>query len=359
MRAMLLCAGLGKRMLPLTRSIPKPALPVLGRPMALESLRRLREHGVDRAVLNLHHLSEPMQSLLGDGGDSGLPRIVYTRETVILGTGGGIRNAAEFLRGAGPFLVVNSDFLADIDIEAAIDAHRQSGCVATLVLAEPREEYSIVEVDGRGRVVSIAGRPDPPSGEVAGRHLFTGFQILEEEILDRIPRDGASDIVRHVHMDLASEGRLGYYIHSGFWWEFGTLASFLEGSLALLGLPDERRGGIARTDPVHEIGDAVAAVGPGAEFHNAVELRGRVALGTACRIGEGTSIEDTIVMPEAWVGPGCRLRRTVLAPRVEVPAAFEVENAVLCLDPGPSDSGSETTLPPNTERRDGMLVRRL
>jgi len=113
MKAMLLAAGLGKRMLPLTRVLPKPAIPVLGRPIAAQILRRLAGGGVTHAVVNLHHKSERLRSVLADGADLGLKGLHYSDEETILGTGGGIGNVASELRGDGDFLVHNADFLSD------------------------------------------------------------------------------------------------------------------------------------------------------------------------------------------------------------------------------------------------------
>ena len=120
MKAMLLAAGLGTRMLPLTLTAPKPLLPVLGRAMARQTLRRLGGFGVEQAVLNLHHMPDRVREDLGEGAEDGLPRLSYTQEPQLLGTGGGIGNAAPHLRGDGAFVVCNGDFLADIDLDAAL-----------------------------------------------------------------------------------------------------------------------------------------------------------------------------------------------------------------------------------------------
>ncbi len=353
MKGMVLAAGLGERMLPLTLTVPKPALPVLGRPMILEILRQLVRNGATSVAVNLHHLPERLGQVLLEARNLGVEHLHLSSEEKILGTAGGLRHAARFLRGSGTILVRNADFLADVDIMRAAMAHRASGCLATLVLGPARPGYTVVEVDRAGRVLSLGGAPADPS-RVAGRRFFTGLHFIEEEVLDLIPARGASDIVRDVYRGLASEGRLGSFDHSGRWFDFGSPKDYLDGSLDLLELSSDTRAAMLETDPVRSIGQAIVALGPGADFHHGVEVHGRAAIGFAARVGEGSRVEDSLILDEAWVGPGCRLRRVIVGPGTELPAGFELEDAVVCGDVEP-----RVELPARTERRDGLLVRPL
>jgi NDP-sugar pyrophosphorylase family protein len=322
---MLLTAGFGLRMLPLTRTLPKPAMPVLGRPMVLQILERLERNGIGRAVLNLHHLPAQLRRVVEDAKGARLPEVLFTVEEEILGTAGGIGNAAHLLGGEGPILVRNSDFLADIDIQALLECHHRSGMQATLVLAPHRPGYSTVEIDREGLITSIPGRPDADPG-----FLFTGCQIIEESVLERIPAGVPSDIVRDVYQDLTAEGALGSYIHGGFWWEFGNPELLLAGSLALIELDEALRARIAICDPVRRLDSAIAAVGIGAKWHESARLRGRVALGASSSIGESASVEESILMPGAMVGDGCRLKRATLAPGARLQAGAVVEDELIC-----------------------------
>jgi hypothetical protein len=172
---MMLTAGVGERMLPLTLGVPKPALTVLGRPLVVQILNRLGRAGVDQAVLNLHHHPDVLRDLLErNGGCVDAPAIRFSLEETILGTGGGLRRAAPMLRDDGPIVVINGDFLADIDLPAALAHHRASGLPATLVLTSARPGYSEIEIDAAGRVLSLAGQPATDADRVAGRRLFTG-----------------------------------------------------------------------------------------------------------------------------------------------------------------------------------------
>lgn len=358
MKAMLLAAGRGERMLPLTLSLPKPALPVLGRPIALQLLRALRLQGVAKVVLNLHHLPDAVRRTVDAAEGPAFPGVFYSFEPLLLGTGGGLAKAAPLLRGEGPIVVSNSDFLADCDLTGALDTHRRSGLPATLVLAPERAGYSVVEIDAAGRVLSLAGKPAAPPGDVAGRFMFTGLHVIDESVLEPIPADRPSDIVVDVYRELAAARRLGAHVHRGFWWEFGRPALYLEGSRRLLDLPAERlRAVCAEHDSVHDLDRARAAVGPGVELHESARLGGRVALGFASKVESDAVVHDSVVMPEAWIGPGARLERVVVGPGVEIPAHARLRDVLVCGDPGPSVDG--TAMPPGVTRRNGLLLREL
>lgn len=327
---MVLAAGHGRRLRPLTATLPKPAIPVLGRPMITQILRRLARAGCDLAVVNLHHRPDVMRRTIEATADGGLPELVFSNERQIRGTGGGVRRAARWLRGDGPILVVNGDILCDVDFAAVLEAHRGGSHAATVVLAPSRDGYSVVETDADGNVVSLAGRPHADPRSVAGRWLFTGCSVLDEGLLDRLPPHRPSDLVVDLFRDLAARGELGSFVHEGFWWEFGSPRLYLDGSLRLI--DDDPPGALAAVehDPLDRRGDALCVVGPGAEIDPLARLRGRVAVGFAARVGDDAEVEDSIVMPEAWLGPGARIRRSIVGPGVEVPAGFEGSDVVIC-----------------------------
>jgi mannose-1-phosphate guanylyltransferase len=333
MNAMLLTAGKGVRMLPLSLTLPKPAIPVLGRPIATQILHRLARAGINRAVLNLHHLPDIVRGSIEGSTARGLPAIEFVYEEEILGTAGGIGNAASLLRGEGPILIHNGDFLSDIDLDAASNVHMRSGMAATLVLAPSRAGYPTVDVDRDGRVISLAGLPEVDNEQVAGSYLFTGCHLMDEHVLELMPAGRPSDMIRDVYRRLAGEGRIGSYLHRGFWWEFGSPELYLLGSLALLDLTEEHRQEIAPWDTVTTLDSAIASVGDGVRVGDGARIISRAVLGSASWIGVRARLEDTVVMPGASVGAGCRLRRAVIAPHAHLPDGMEVEEAIVCHRP--------------------------
>jgi NDP-sugar pyrophosphorylase family protein len=233
MKAMILAAGYGERLWPLTADRGKPALPVLGKPLVGYVAEYLANNGVTQAVVNLHHAPESVRAALGDGRQFGL-HLEYVYEPVILGTGGGLDNAGEHFADK-TFVVVNGKIITDIDLRAAIETHRESNALATLVLMENtnRERFSMVETRG-GLISRFAGMPSQnAAGEVP--LMFTGVHILEPRIFDYIPRGVFSDSVIDVYPKAMAAGeRIAAHVGAGMWYELSTLQRYLDISLALM-----------------------------------------------------------------------------------------------------------------------------
>ncbi|HEX4824637.1 MAG TPA: NDP-sugar synthase [Candidatus Polarisedimenticolaceae bacterium] len=352
MKAMLLAAGIGERMLPLTQTVPKPLIPVLGRPLAPQIIARLAAEGIEEAVVNVHHLPDELRHALGDGRLLGLNALDFSVESErLLGTGGGLKAAEAMLRGSGTILVRNADFLADISLASALRSHLRSGCLVTLVVVPHRPGYTPLTVGDDGRVVAFGSKKDKGG---SGRYLFTGYHLIEEEVLDRIPSGRPSDIVREVYFDLVAGGQLNAYVHDGFWWEFGEPHEYLEGSIRLVSMDPEARARLGNFDPVRTFDTATVAVGPGADLHaEHIRLRGTLAIGLGVMVGEHAVLEDSVVMPESWVGPGSSLTRCIVGPGTEIPIDFEAANAVIVAAPE-----GDMAVPMGAERIADLLVRR-
>ncbi len=221
MKAMLLAAGLGTRLRPLTETLPKPLLPVAGRPILEWNLLLLKRHGITEVIINLHHLGEQIVRALGDGAHLGL-RLAYSHEPTLQGTGGGIKQAAPFLKD-GPFLVLNGDTLSDCDLTALIAAHRASRALATLAVRDDPEAatWGPVTLDAHGRILQINGNPPlVEPGAALPACMFAGIHVMEQTVLNVIP-SGPGSII-DVYGSLLRQGRpLHGYRMSGYWSDIG------------------------------------------------------------------------------------------------------------------------------------------
>src|SRR5205085_531624 len=258
MRAMILAAGYGTRLWPLTIDRAKPAIPFMGRPLVGYVAEYLARYGFEEIVVNLHHRPESVRAALGDGARFGV-RFHYVSEPTILGTGGALDNARALLEG-GTFVVVNGKIATDINLDAALETHRRARALATLVLRANagRERYSRVQVRdgliagfGDGRASDNAGSADSTAqkekggggvsdarreGEGVGAPLmFTGIQVLDARIFEFIPRGVFSHTVTDVYMPAIARGeRVAAHLAEGSWHELSTVRRYLETSVALL-----------------------------------------------------------------------------------------------------------------------------
>jgi len=236
MRAMILAAGLGSRLRPLTDTVPKALVPVAGRPLIEYNLLLLKAYDIEDVVINLHHLGGKIHQALGDGSAYGL-RITYSPEDPILESGGGIKNAQSFLAG-DTFLVVNCDTIIDIDLHALIAAHRQTKSVATLVLRSDleAESYGLLETDASGRLRRIRGEPaERPITDPLSQYMFTGCQILEPRVFDFMPEVKPFSTTRETYVAMLRAGEpLFGFVHHGLWMTVDEAAAMARATQAIV-----------------------------------------------------------------------------------------------------------------------------
>ena len=311
MRAMILAAGYGTRLWPLTVDRAKPAIPFMGRPLVGYVAEYLAGYGFRDVVVNLHHRPESVRAALGDGSRFGV-RLHYVEEPVILGTSGAVDNARGLLEGE-TFVVINGKIATDIDLSAALETHRRRGALATLVLRPNprRERFSTVLVkdglvqgfgpapapasDNAGRARSREdARGDSPRGE-GDPLMFTGIQILEPRIFDYIPRGVFSHSTTEVYPKAIAEGeRVAAHVSEGMWYELSTIPRYLNISLELM------------------------------------RAEGReVELGEGSRVEEGADVRGAVLWEGVRVERGARARRAVLGVGVVVPAGETLEDVAV------------------------------
>lgn len=233
MRAMILAAGLGTRMRPLTETVPKALAPVAGRPLVAYALRFLHAQGIKHVVINLHHLGDTIRATLGDGSPYGV-QITYSPEDPLLETGGGIKNAQAFLDGE-TFVVLNCDAILDLDLAAVLDAHRRTQAIGTLVLRpDPKAaEYGLLEINAAGRVRRLRGEPAEVDEPVSA-YMFTGCQILEPRIFDFMPEEKPFSTTRETYPALLRTGEPLYgFVHTGPWMVVDTTEDIARATQAI------------------------------------------------------------------------------------------------------------------------------
>lgn len=309
MKAMVLAAGLGTRLKPITYGIPKPMVPVLDRPCMAHLLGLVARHGITDAVANLHYFPDTIREYFGDGSDFGV-NLQYNFEPVLAGTAGGVRAVKDLLTEDGePFLIISGDALTDIDLTALVARHKSSGGVATLTVKRVADtrEYGVVLHDDDGRITGFQEKPEP---EDALSDLGNcGIYVFSPEIFDYFPDADFVDWAQDVFPALLA-GDVPFYIHEieQYWNDVGSLRELREGTFdALSGALDLGIPGTGSPDGVHcatlgaldsaELVEGPVWIGTGVELGSGVKLHGPVVIGDNAKIGAGAAIRDSIVFP--------------------------------------------------------------
>jgi mannose-1-phosphate guanylyltransferase/mannose-1-phosphate guanylyltransferase/phosphomannomutase len=305
MKAMVLAAGLGTRLRPLTYEITKPMVPVLDRPVMEHILDMIERHPFDGVVANLHYFPETIREHFGE-------RISYRFEEELLGTAGGVRACAEFF-GDEPFLVISGDALTDIDLTAFAARHREAGGIATLAVKQVADtrEYGVVLHDADGRITGFQEKPAPE--EALSDLGNCGIYMFDPRIFDYFPERPFVDWAKDVFPALL-ENDVPFYIHEvdQYWNDVGSLGELRQGTF------DALRGELQLEMEGEQVRPGVTAVGP-SPLREDTDVDGDVWIGRDVKIGAGVRLMGPIVLGDgASVGDGAQLRESILFPGTEV-----------------------------------------
>ncbi|HEY0783772.1 MAG TPA: NDP-sugar synthase [Thermoanaerobaculia bacterium] len=310
-RALVLAAGLGTRLRPLTDSVPKPLLPVAGVPILGHTLLRLRALGCAAVAINLHHRGDTIRRHFG-ASFGGMP-LVYSEEPEILGTLGALHPLRDFLAAADPLLLVNGDSLCRWPLAQLVARHRASGARATLLLASrpaPAAFGGGVGIDGGGDIVSFR-RGDREARPVARRLVFAGAHVLAPDLLSRVG-PGPADIVSSLYTPLVAEGgRIATLVTDRRWHDLGTPERFLAAALDW-----------TRSSYVSDAADVK---------RGATIARSLIEAGAA--VEADARVRRSVLLPGARAGRGSRISGSILGPGVTVPPETEVSGRLLTADP--------------------------
>lgn len=339
---MILAAGVGSRLDPLTRNVPKPMVPILNRPVIEHIVDKLKKHGFTEIMVNLHYLGDVIKAHLGDGKKFGV-QIKYAQEDRLWGDAGSVKRAEEFLRD-GTFLVVGGDDISDIDLSRLLKYHKDKKALSTIALSlvDDPSEYGIVLMNEKGRITRFL---EKPKGEVIFSNTAnTGVYLFEPEVFDVIPRGISFGFGHNVFPQLLEQKKpLFGYLTSSYWRDVGNLQVYrrthndvLEGRVDLnIGLPQSRRyvwiGDNVEIDPSAEIGYPVA-IGHNVRIEAGAQLLENTIVGNNCVVESGATLRETILWDGAVVMRNTHLERCVVGNNCHVKSNAAVFDGVI-VDP--------------------------
>jgi mannose-1-phosphate guanylyltransferase len=316
--AVVLVGGMGTRLRPLTLSAPKPMLPTAGVPFLAHLLARIAAIGVTHIVLGTSYRAEVFEQYFGDGSSLGLD-IEYVHETEPLGTGGGIRNVADRLRG-DTVLIFNGDVLSGADLGALLQTHERTDADVTLYLTtvEDPRAFGCVPTDDEGMVTAFLEKdPEPVTNQInAGAYVFKRW------VVDSIPAGRPVSVERETFPDLLLTGaRVAGHVATSYWRDLGKPADFVAGSADLVrGLAPSP----ALPGPIGEY-----LVLPRATVSDEAKLSGGSTIGAGCSVGAGAVVEGSVLFDGASVAAGAVVRRSVVGYDAQIGVGALVEDAVV------------------------------
>ena len=342
MRVMILAAGLGTRLRPLTYVMPKPVAPVLNRPIVAWIADLIARHGFKEVVTNVSYLPEQIREVLGDGSQFGL-EVTYSEETEPLGTAGGVGKVRDFLSETDSFLIISGDALTDIDLAAMRKAHEQNverGAIATLATkrVEDTTQFGVAITDDEGRIQGFQEKPEP--AEALSDLANCGIYMFRKEIFDHFPPPdqkspagdedqppGFVDWAMDVFPSLL-DGDIPFFSHEidAYWNDIGSVGEFVQGNL------DALAGEVGIEPPSPEVSNGVFA-GGGSNL-DGVRVTAPVLIGPDAQVGEGASLQGPVVVGDGCsLGAGAMLRECVVLPGAQIPAGGLVVGGLYGIDP--------------------------
>jgi NDP-sugar pyrophosphorylase family protein len=313
-RALVLAAGVGTRLRPLTTEVPKPLAPVGGRPVIEHLLARLAGEGVDRAVVNLHWMADRIVARL-DGGDDFGVELAWSHEEQLLGTAGAIKGARGLL-GEGDVMVLSGDGLHDVALREVARRHRESGAAATITvrrLPQP-ETCALVALDEAGMVTRFVEKPPPEQvfTDLASIGIYC-FSPAARELVG----DGPCDIARDLIPALLERGMPVAAFHTHAWWsDIGTLGDLTAANLAVVG------GDVRTALPAQHTGSVGVQLYAGTRVAHGAVLEAPVAAGPGAVIGAGAHVHGAVILPGAVVPPGTVVAGGIFGDPAAVAAAW-------------------------------------
>jgi len=314
MRAMIMAAGVGSRLMPLTAEIPKPMVPVANRPLMENILEVLARHGITEIIANLHCHGQVIKGHFGDGSRFGV-NLLYSEEEELLGTAGGVKRCQWFLDDT--FVVMSGDALTDVNLTELVEAHKRNGALATIALRpmEEVEHYGVVITGENGLIQSFQEKPK--RHEALSNLVNTGIYVFEPEIFDYIPEEQFYDFGRQVfpHLVRVNAPFYGHAI-ARYWCDVGDIEAYRQAHRDVLEGRVEYavRGQLLKGT----LGVTSILIGEGAELGRGVSMRGCVVIGPGCRIGDGAVLEDAVIWGDTVVGKRATVTKSVIASRCHI-----------------------------------------
>ncbi|MGB9856657.1 MAG: sugar phosphate nucleotidyltransferase [Dictyoglomaceae bacterium] len=321
MKALILAGGKGVRLLPLTKILPKPMLPIANRPFLHYIIDLLKHYGIKEIVLSLGYKSEEIKKYFEDGEKFGV-KIYYVEESFPLGTAGAIKNAESFFEDT--FLIFNGDIMTDINLEHLINFHKNKKPLVTIALTKVDDpsSYGVIELDNEGKIKKFIEKPKKE--EAPTNFINAGIYVFEKEIFNFIPSGREVSLEREIYPLLLKENIPMYgFEYKGYWLDIGNLQKYLKANkdilLGKVKLPNinlERRNNVI--------------IGENVEIHPKAKIEGPIIIGDGTIISKDAEINSiSIIGKEVFIDKKAKIKESVIWDKAKIGENSYVENSVV------------------------------
>jgi len=319
MKAMIMAAGVGSRLMPLTAELPKPMVPMANKPLMENSIRLLAQHNCKDIIANLHYQAEAISGYFQEGDRLGV-NLNYSYEKDLMGTAGGVKKCEWFLNET--FVVLSGDALTDIDLNKLYQQHKASGALASIALKRVTdvEQFGIVICSESGKITSFQEKPR--AQEALSNNANTGIYIFEPEIFKYIPPAQFYDFGKQLFPYLVKIGAPFYGFETeDYWCDVGSISSYRQAHTDIL------TGKVRYPLPENmEItSDYRLLMGKKVEIGAGVQFKGTVVIGDHCRIEPGVQLKDSIIWNSTVVGEGSLLTAAVVGKECKLGRQVKIE----------------------------------
>lgn len=312
-RAMIMAAGVGSRLDPLTQEVPKPLVPIANRPMMDLLLERLRDIGVKDVIANTHYKAEKIIQRYNKN-NLGI-NFNYVHEEKLSGTAGGVKKCQHFFKSGENFLVLSADGLSNADLKEAIDSHEKSGAIASMgikkIAMEEIPHFGVVVTDEQGFVKEFQEKP--AIKDAKSDCINTGIYVFNYEIFNYIPADTFYDFAKNVFPDLLSKGiKINTFPVKEYWSDIGTIAQYAQSTQDLFdGLLSVKHSGVIKTSEGAYI-TGKSYIAPSAT------ITGNNTIGENCIIGKNTHLKNCIIWDDVEIKDNIKIEGCIIASHCEI-----------------------------------------
>ena len=309
-KAMVMAAGVGSRLDPLTQKIPKPLVPVLNKPVMDILLQKLKDYGIEKVIANTHYLAQQIQTRYSKNSPVNI-QFEYIHEDTLSGTAGGVKKCEFFFDDVEDFLVVSADGLHDADFEKIIRSHKESGCIATMAISAVEHEevchYGVVVPSVEHLVTEFQEKP--PVAEAKSNYINTGIYVFNKRIFDFIPAGQKYDFAKNVFPSLLAAGeKINVYRIYSYWSDIGTIEQYIQSNIDAL----NRKVLIKNPDIMRKF-DSLYVIGENTDIDSIVRFKDSIVIGNNCKIGKNVSLENVILWDNVEIADNVSLKNVVCA----------------------------------------------